>query len=141
MAQGKSVDDYIQEGIYGARETLPDERRMFLTSIRERVEFVLLQNQVRESDVYPEIEQAVKKHHDLKMFLNGNMNYRFLSKYIQLADRYKVSYQVVTNKEHNSEYGLVLAHSEAVDKEEITLPKRHADNGAAPSFWDRLFRS
>ncbi|WP_166786856.1 YueI family protein [Jeotgalibacillus salarius] len=135
------MDDYVQEGIYGARETLPDERRMYLTSIRERIEFVLLQNQVRESAVYPEIEQALKEHQELKMFLNGNMNYRFLSKYIQLADQKKVPYQVITNKEHNSEYGLVLAHNEAVDKNEITLPKRHADNGAAPSFWDRLFRS
>ncbi|WP_227396855.1 YueI family protein [Jeotgalibacillus aurantiacus] len=141
MAQGKrNVDDYLQEGIYGARETLPDERRMYLTSIRERIEYALYQNQIRESEVYPEIEEAMKKYKELKLFLNGNMSYRFISKYIQLADRHGVSYQVVTNREHNSEYGLILSHPDAVDKETITLPKRSADNGAAPTFWERLFK-
>ncbi|MDG5473611.1 YueI family protein [Jeotgalibacillus sp. ET6] len=139
--QQKSVDDYIQDGIYGAKETLPDERRKYLGTIRERIEFVLYQNQVREETVYPEIKEAAKKHTNLKMFINGNMNYRFYSKYIQLADEHKLSYTVVSNKEHNAEYGLVLAHHDAVEKAEIELPKRKKEKKKKekPSFFKRLF--
>ncbi|KIL47022.1 YueI family protein [Jeotgalibacillus campisalis] len=139
--QQKSVDDYLQDGIYGAKETLPDERRKYLGTIRERIEFVLYQNQVREESVYPEIKQAAKENHDLKMFLNGNMNYRFYSKYIQLADEHKLPYTVVSNKEHNAEYGLVLAHSDAVEKADIEIPKRKnvKEKKEKPSFFKRLF--
>jgi len=136
----KSVDDYIQDGIYGVKETLPDERRVYLGTIRERIEFVLLQNQLRENDVYPEIETIFKTQKDLHLFLNGNMNYQYLSKYIQLADRFGIRYTVVSNQEHNSEYGLVLARSEAIDKEVITIPKRtNKQQSTKPSFFKRLF--
>lgn len=144
LSNHKSVDDYIQDGIYGARETLPDERRLYLGSIRERIEFALLQNQVREDTPYPEIEKAMKTHSAMQLFLNGNMNYQYLSKYIQLADRYTVTYSVVSNKEHNSEYGLVLAHEDAVDKEQIEVPKRKRsateEKKDKPSFFKRLFK-
>ena len=127
MAEGKkNVDDYLQEGIYGARETLPDERRLYLGTIRERIELVLLQNQLREEDVYPEVITAIEENPGLTLYLNGNMGYRFLSKYIQLVSDRDASYTVVTSKEHNSPYGLVAAHSEAIDKEEIDIPKRNS---------------
>ncbi|PPA68968.1 YueI family protein [Jeotgalibacillus proteolyticus] len=138
----KSVDDYIQDGIYGAKEILPDERRKYLGTIRERIEYVLLQTQVREEEAYSEIEEAMKKNKNLKLFLNGNMSYSFLSKYIRLADKYKVSYTSVSNKEHNSEYGLVLAHEEAVDKERIEISKRAKPSESIeekPSFFKRFF--
>ncbi|TDL30604.1 DUF1694 domain-containing protein [Jeotgalibacillus sp. S-D1] len=144
MSNQKNVDDYIQDGIYGARETLPDERRLYLGSIRERIEVVLLQNQVREDTPYPEIEKAMKAHPSLQLFLNGNMNYQYLSKYIQLADRHRITYSVVSNKEHNSEYGLVLAHEDAVDNEQIDVPKRKRSSAEEkrkkPSFFKRLFK-
>jgi uncharacterized protein YueI len=39
----------------------------------------------------------------------------------------------VTNKEHKSEIGLVLAHEDAVDKEDIYVtPKNHVPEQQAP---------
>ena len=38
---------------------------------------------------------------------------------IKKANQYKITYTMVTNKEYNSEIGLVLAHEDAVDKENI----------------------
>ncbi|KIL48175.1 YueI family protein [Jeotgalibacillus soli] len=144
MSEGKrTVDDYLQDGMYGAKETLPNERRLYLGTIRERVEIVLKQNQVRESTVYPEIEQALKRYPDLHLYLNGNMNYRFLSKYVQLASALGRSYTMVTNKEHNSEFGLVAAHADAAEKEVIEVPKRTAGSEELKSsggFFSRLFK-
>jgi uncharacterized protein YueI len=52
------------------------------------------------------------------------MSYSYLSKYIKSASKYKVEYTIVTNKEHNSEIGLVLAHDYAIDKPDIYVERK-----------------
>ena len=107
------------EGIHGQKETKPDERRKFLGTIRERIIIALTQSQIREEGIYPQVDDAFKNNSKAQLFLNGNMNYSELSKYTKLAAKYKIEYTMVTNKEYNSEIGLVLAYSYAIDKEEI----------------------
>ncbi|WP_453991768.1 YueI family protein [Bacillus nitroreducens] len=119
----QNVDDYLQQGIYGAKEIKPEERKKFLGTIRERVVWALTQSQVRENKVFQEIQDACKKDNRVHMYLNGHMNYRFLSKYVQLAGQYNIQYTLVTNKEYNSDLGLVLAYDHAIDKEEIFIDK------------------
>ncbi|KUP09245.1 hypothetical protein Q75_01030 [Bacillus coahuilensis p1.1.43] len=130
----KTVDDYLQEGIYGAKETKPDERRYFLSTLRERVVIALKQHQVREKGIYKEVEESMKKHPRTHLYLNGNMNYTFLSDYVKKATQLSIPYTMVTNKEYNSELGLVLAYDYAINKESIyiehkemepTPPKEH----------------
>ncbi|WP_449538784.1 YueI family protein [Ferdinandcohnia sp. Marseille-Q9671] len=120
----KNVDDILQQGIHGVKETKPEERKKFLGTIRERVLLALKQPQVRENKIYPDVEEACKNNSGVHMYLNGNMNYRFLSKYVKLAGKYNVQYTLVTNKEHNSELGLVLAYDYAIDKEDIYINKK-----------------
>ena len=115
----KQIDDYLMEGIHGQKETKPDERRKFLGTIRERIIIALTQSQIREEGIYPQVDDAFKNNSKAQLFLNGNMNYSELSKYTKLAAKYKIEYTMVTNKEYNSEIGLVLAYSYAIDKEEI----------------------
>lgn len=118
-----NVDDYLQQGIHGAKEIKPEERKKFLGTIRERVEFALTQTQIRENKVYQEIQDACKKHTDLHMYLNGHVNYRFLSKYVKLASTTNIEYTIVNNKDYNSDLGLVLAFDHAIDKEDIYISK------------------
>ncbi|WP_077620547.1 YueI family protein [Bacillus sinesaloumensis] len=119
-----NVDDYLQQGIHGAKETKPEERRKFLGTIRERVLWALSQSQVRENKVYAEIQEACKKNNEVHMYLNGHINYRFLSKYVQLANSNNIQYTLVTNKDYNSDLGLVLAFDHhAIDKEDIYISK------------------
>lgn len=119
-----NIDDYLQQGIYGQKQTNPDERRKFLGSLRERVVIALKQPQMREDGTYPQVEEALKANSKAHLYLNGNMNYSYLSKYIKLASGYKVEYTIVTNKEHNSEIGLVLAYDYAIDKPEIFVKRQ-----------------
>ncbi|MCH1624327.1 YueI family protein [Ferdinandcohnia quinoae] len=122
---GKSnVDDYLQQGIYGKKEIKPDERRKFLGTIRERVVMALTAAQVREVNVYKEVVDSFKINPKAHLYLNGNMDFRYLSKYIKHAERNKLSYTLVTNKEYNSELGLVLAYDYAIDKDEIYITKK-----------------
>ena len=83
----------------------------------------LTQAQVMEKNIYPEVEEKMKAHSQIHLFLNGHIDYSYLSKYIKKANQYKINYTIVTNKEYNSEMGLILAHEDAVDKENIYITK------------------
>jgi uncharacterized protein YueI len=118
------IDDYLQQGIHGKKEINPDERRQFLGTLRERVVIALKQPQLIEQGIYPEVETALKENKKAHLYLNGNMNYEFLSTYKKVADQYEVEYTLVTNKEYDSELGLVLAYDYAIDKENIYVEKK-----------------
>jgi uncharacterized protein YueI len=144
----QNVDDYVKQGMYGQKQTKPDERRKFLGTIRERIVVALTQPQVRREGTIREAEAALKENPSAHLYLNGNMNYSYLSKYIKLASQYGVEYTIVTNKEHNSEIGLVLAYDHAIDKEEIYIssdkprkevPEKKEKKGVA-GFLKKLFK-
>lgn len=116
-----NVEDYLNQGIHGPKEINPDERRKFLGTLRERVVIALTQAQVREERVYQELLDAVKTNPKAHLLLNGNIDYSSLSKYIKLCEQNRMEYSIVTNKDFNSELGLVLAEEYAVDKEEIYI--------------------
>ncbi len=123
VSMSGNIDDYIQQGMYGTRQTKPDERRKFLGTIRERIVIALTKDQVREKGIYKQVEQAIKENRNARLYLNGNINYKVLSKYTKIASKYDVSYTFVTNKNSKSEIGLVLAYDHAIDKEEIYVKK------------------
>ena len=78
---------------------------------------------MREKGIYRQVEDAIKENKKAHLYLNGNINYKVLTKYTKIASKYKVSYTFVTNKNHNSDIGLVLAYDHAIDKEEIYVKK------------------
>ncbi len=140
------LDDYLQQGIHGPREINPDERRKFLGTLRERVVVVLTKSQVREPGTYKEIESLMKKNQQATLFLNGNMNYTYLSDYIKLANQVGNKYILSTNKEHDSELGLVLAYDHAVNIEDIYITKHEEpklaethDENSLIRFFKKLF--
>lgn len=116
-----NVEDYLQKGMYGAKETKPEERRKFLGTLRERVVIALKQSQVIEASIYREIEKAMQTNSGAKLYLNGHLDYSYLSKYIRKANQYKMEYTIVTNKDSDSEIGLLIAYDYAVDKESIYI--------------------
>jgi len=118
------LDEYIQQGIHGPREIHPDERRKFLGTLRERVVVVLTKSQVREPGTYKEVEELMLKNKQATLFLNGNMNYSYLSDYIKLANKVGNKFSLSTNKEHDSDLGLVLAYDHAVNIEDIYISKQ-----------------
>ncbi|MGM0845166.1 MAG: YueI family protein [Bacillota bacterium] len=141
-----NVDEYLQQGMYGQKQTKPDERRKFLGTIRERVVFALTQPQVRRQGTLPQAESLMKENPGAHLYLNGNMSYTYLSKYIKLAGKYGIHYTMVTNKEHNTDLGLVFAYDHAIDKEEIYIDEKQSEpvepkvKTKKKSFFAKLFR-
>jgi uncharacterized protein YueI len=117
------VDEYLKKGIYGPKETKPEERRRFLSSLRERVVLALTTLQVMENEVYPQVEMEMKKNAGVQLLLNGHIDYSHLSKYISLTKKAGIPYTIVTNKDYQSDIGLVLASEKAIEKEEIFVNK------------------
>ncbi|SID83289.1 Uncharacterized conserved protein [Mycobacteroides abscessus subsp. abscessus] len=67
----QNVDDYVKQGMYGQKQTKPDERRKFLGTIRERIVIALTQPQVRREGTHREVE-AKGVAGFLKKFFKGN---------------------------------------------------------------------
>jgi uncharacterized protein YueI len=139
------VDEYLQKGMYGEKQTKPDERRKFLGTLRERIVIALTQPQVRKSGINNEAEKAMKENLRAHLYLNGNMNYEYLSKYIKIASKYRIEYTMVTNKEHNTDIGLVLAYDYAIDKEVIFVEDEKPQiqpeiNKQKTGFFAKLFK-
>lgn len=124
-----TVDDYVQNGIYGEKQTKPDERRRFLGTIRERIVIALTTSQVRKEKIFVEVKDALKTNKKATLFLNGDLDYRHLSDYIKLANDAGVTYSMVTNLEQTTDIGLVLAYDYAIDKEEIFVKEQSSDDG------------
>ena len=118
---GKSVEDILEQGIHGVKEINPAERKKFLGTLRERIVIALLQSEVRAKVIDPKVKSLFEAHKDAKLFLNGNIAYADLSKYMKAANDYSIVYTIVNNKEYNSEIGLVLAYDYAIDQEYIYL--------------------
>ncbi|WP_042454822.1 YueI family protein [Neobacillus dielmonensis] len=123
----QTVEQVLQQGIYGPLETKPEERRKFLGTIRERIVIALNKSQVAEGEIYPQVEQSMKKHPDAHLYLNGTMDYQDLSKYVKLATKHKIEHTIVNDKEHETEIGLVLAVHYAIEKEEIFISKKSVE--------------
>jgi len=129
-----NLEDYLQKGMYGAKEINPAERIQFLGSLRERVVVALKQSQVMETSVYKEIEEAMKTNKRAKLYLNGHLDYSYLSKYIKVANQVNMEYTIVTNKDGDTEIGLLIAYDHAIDTENIYVENKgddlHEDNSS-----------
>ncbi|KGX92006.1 hypothetical protein N781_02990 [Pontibacillus halophilus JSM 076056 = DSM 19796] len=134
----KDVDDIIQEGIYGKRETKPDERRRFLGTIRERVVLALTKGQLMQDKALQELESAMQEHRNTTLLLNGEVSSRFMTEEKRLAEKYSIPYTEVSNQGTSTDLGAVLTYDYAVDIEEIFVSDKEEVTHEEPSFFDKV---
>lgn len=115
------MDLYLQQGMYGPLETKPDERHLFLGSLRERVLLALTKGQVLRSKPYKEAEQALKNSKNITLLINGELQYQSYSPYIQMANRNGVHCKIVSDLQFHTPLGLVIAADIAVNRELIYI--------------------
>ncbi len=136
-----NVEEVLQQGITGPLETKPEERRKYLGTLRERIVIALKKDQVAEEEVYPQVEQNMKVYPKAHLFLNGTMPYEQLSKYVKMAAKNNIDHTIVTNKERDTDIGLVLAMDYAIDKEEILITKKALkEPEEEKGFFAKLFK-
>ncbi len=145
-----NIEDYLEKGMYGTKQTKLEERKKFLGTIRERIVVALTKSQIMEPGIYPEVEKMMNEHPKTTLLLNGELGYSFLSDYIQKARQKKIPFSIVKDKDHYTDIGLVLTYQHAIDKKDIYIKKRppkmpesqkKAKSKKAPlSFIKRLFK-
>ncbi|CAG9619907.1 YueI family protein [Sutcliffiella rhizosphaerae] len=118
-----NIDDYIDRGLKGDPEIKPAERREFLSQLRERIILALSSGQVMNKMPYKPLSDLMKKHPSSRLFLDGDLNYNHLSKYIRMASENGIPFTIVDDKSATTNIGLVLSAQTALDKEEIFVAK------------------
>ncbi|RNA68930.1 YueI family protein [Alteribacter keqinensis] len=116
----EKLKEVLKQGIYGSPEIRPDERKLFLSTLRERVYLALTNRQVRERGMYDQALRMMKNHFDVTMYINGSLNYPSYSNYVKEANKNGVQFTIV-NDGKDSPVGLVLASRTAVEKEKIFI--------------------
>ena len=116
----EDIKRVLDAGIHGTPELKPAEKALYLSTFRERVFVALTKRQVAQKAVYKEVKQELKGIRNGILYLNGDLPYSMLSKYIKEASKASLSFEIVNDKESDTPLGLVLASKkDAVEREEI----------------------
>ncbi|VEF47872.1 cytoplasmic protein [Bacillus freudenreichii] len=145
-----NLEDYLEKGMYGPKQTKIEERKKFLGTIRERIIVALTKSQVMEPGLYPEVEKLMNEHPKSVLLLNGELGYSYLSDYIKKARQKKIPFSIVRDKDHYTDIGLVLTYHHAIDKKNIyinkepqkftAMPKKKKKKRAPFSLFKRIFK-
>ncbi|EFS02648.1 YueI [Listeria seeligeri FSL S4-171] len=119
----ENIDDYLEKGMYGAKEINPAEKKKYLGTYRERVLVALTKEEVLSQQFLPELEKAILQSPDSKLLLNGLLHYNSMRPYIKLAEKCKHEFSIVSRLEGETDLYLVLACQKAINKEDIHLYK------------------
>lgn len=122
----ENIDDYLEKGMYGAKEINPAEKKKYLGTYRERVLVALTKEEVLSQQFLPELEKAILESPDSKLLLNGLLHYNSMRPYIKLAEKCKHEFSIVSRLEGETDLYLVLACQKAINKEDIHLYKEEA---------------
>ncbi len=106
----KKVNDILEEAIYGKPEIRPQERKLFLSTILERIHVALTVKQVVSGNEYTEVATVMNTQKDVHLYINGHLSYQFYSRYTKLAAKANVPYTIVTPTE-STPIGLVVANA------------------------------
>ncbi len=115
----KDVDDYLNDGIYGAKLPMQEERNRFLGTLQERIVICLTVDQIMQELGQAQLENAMQSNPNAKLLINGHVSYRFFTEIKALAKRHNIPYTSITNEEYETDIGLVLTYDQAVDTENI----------------------
>ncbi|AHI56493.1 YueI family protein [Listeria ivanovii] len=122
----ENIDDYLEKGMYGAKEINPAEKKKYLGTYRERVLVALTKEEVLSQQFLPELEKAILESPDSKLLLNGLLHYNSMRPYIKLAEKCKHEFSIVSRLEGETEFYLVLTCQKAINKEDIHLYKEES---------------
>src|SRR5690625_3162063 len=138
----KSVEDYLMEGIHGPRRPLEEERRIFLGTLRERIVLALTVEQVMTDSGIQKLSEAMKKHPQTKLLLNGQVSYRFSAAEKEIAREHNIPYTVISHEIYETDIGAVLTYDHAINKENIFLEEEKQEESEEQeektSLFDRI---
>lgn len=122
--RGKSgLEQTLQAGIHGVPELHKEEKDYFLGEFRERVMKVLTKKQMMETDIFPEIREALEDPRSAKIIIDGSVPDRHNDKYEKLASSLGKISTTRRDPDFKGDLGMAVVSDKAVDfsDEQITV--------------------
>lgn len=120
------VNQRLTDAHYGGRSTLPDERRQFLGSLRERTKLGVTLDQLQDTQTLSILQTSLQQTQEpsYHILLNGYLSPSLLSQYMIFLKKLHYQVTVVNNEDtphEPSSWGLLLVADQAINEPSITL--------------------
>ncbi|WP_125608312.1 YueI family protein [Lapidilactobacillus bayanensis] len=153
MANVNDVNERLTTSMTGTPETLPDQRRQFLGSLRERVLLAIPIKDLANERTFRVFETHLRDFNDQTALINGKVDHRQMGPYLQLLAKENFAFTLVNKSETPIEpdsYALLIVSRTAVNQQTINLldlyplittptSKKTNEKPAKKSFFARLF--
>lgn len=120
------MKSHLINSFYGAPQTLTDEHRQYLGSLRERTVLRITNKELSNLDTFNCLTNHIDyfKKQQLSFLINGKLNSQVISKYIKLAVSNNFNFTLIDNNNaqtDTSATGLLIVADHAVNHDKITL--------------------
>ncbi|MDO4912124.1 MAG: YueI family protein [Lactobacillus sp.] len=148
----EDLSQRVQNAANGVKhETLPDQRRHFLGSLRERVYLKLSNQEILNKDLQDIFMKHLDDYQPYHLLINGNdSTHPFVSLVMKEASQHDIQFTLVNNENALTgadEPAILVVSNEAINRPRIALtqvypPEFPTEKLAEPKkvgFWKKLF--
>lgn len=120
------MKSHLINSFYGTPQTLPDERRQYLGSLRERTALRITNKELNNNDTFNCLNKNIDyfKNQQLAFLINGKLVSSITNKYVKLAVTNNFKFTLIDNKNaqtDSSATGLLIVADHAINHDKITL--------------------
>lgn len=140
MAEQDPADRLLQN-LNGTPQTLPDQRRLYLGSLRERVALAITNAQLKVDTTLPAFEAALKTYANdanYKVLLNGKVDISKTAPYMKAIKAQGLAFTLVNDDTASlapDRFFLLVVNAQAINRGDISLPALKADPKPAKRSW------
>lgn len=140
MAAEDELQTRLNNRMYGAPQTRPDERRQYLGSLRERVALLVTNQEMPTSLEQTRLVLQNYQHQaDYTVLLNGKLDPEALAPYLKVCQDADLAFTLINDDTASLDAeapGLLLVNAEAIDQADIRLKKPEAPTEKKRGFFD-----
>ncbi|MCH4056786.1 YueI family protein [Lapidilactobacillus gannanensis] len=130
MTQETDVNNRLNNAMYGTPQTLPDQRRQFLGSLRERVLLELDVQDLNNPRALDLFQQHLDDYRDTKQsaLINGKINHDLIGPYLKILAQQNFPFTLVNKPETPTEPkspAILIVNEAAVNHETVNLLQLH----------------
>ncbi|WP_179395637.1 YueI family protein [Lacticaseibacillus absianus] len=148
MADQDDLQTRLNNRLYGAPQTNPDERRHYLGSLRERAALFITNDEMTTAAALPAVKRAIATHRGdphFKLLLNGKLSPALTAPFMAAANQADFPFTLVndeTASEAATGCGALITSDQAIEQSEIrltTTPPKPQDQDKPTGFFARFF--
>lgn len=135
MSKNDDVNERLTNAMHGTPETLPDQRRHYLGSLRERVVLAIKIKELQDERTLPLFKKHLQDYKNKTALVNGKVTRQLISPYMQTLAQANFPFTLVNKPEtpYDAEaMALLIVADKAVDQKEIDILTRFEKPAAKP---------